>query len=611
MNPHIPSNSPASESPHRILVVDDNRAIHEDFRKILSGDSEVDDFEDEDAAFFGTSPAAPKKTQFLLDFASQGLEALEMVIAAKEKGLRYSLVFMDVRMPPGLDGIETTSRLWEVDPDLQVIICTAYSDYSWESMIERLGKTDRLLILKKPFDVVEVIQGAHALTGKWLLLQQTRLHAEKLEAAVQTRTSELEKTLGELSVARDEALESVRLKSRFLANMSHEIRTPMNGVMGMAELLLHTPLDPDQRDYIDTIRGSADLLLKLINDLLDSSKIESGSLHFEANDFDLNMVVEGTLDIVASIARHKGLELAGHIDKDAFPHLRGDSGRLRQVLTNILSNAVKFTNEGEVILSVSTLEDTETETRLLFEVRDTGIGIAKELSLRIFEPFVQADGSDARKYGGTGLGLSISRQIVEALGGEIGVESEPGKGSRFWFSTTFQKQTDTALKTPAISGFPENSRVLVVDDNSTNRGILQLQLSNLQVNSTGVSSADEAMEMLRKENAGPSPFTLALLDMHMPGMDGLSLARLLKSDPATARTRLILLSSLGDHVAESTLTGAGVEGHLVKPLKQTRLRTTLTALLGSPSPTPTPVPTAEKPDIETRNPVSSLPRTTS
>lgn len=613
MNPHIPSISPASDTPHRILVVDDNRAIHEDFRKILSGDTDGDDFEDEDAAFFGTTPTAPKKTHFELDFASQGQEALDMVIAAKEKGLRYSLVFMDVRMPPGLDGIETTSRLWEVDPDVQVIICTAYSDYSWEGMIERLGKTDRLLILKKPFDVVEVIQSAHALTGKWLLLQQTRLHAEKLESAVLTRTAELEKTnvelektLGELSIARDEALESVRLKSRFLANMSHEIRTPMNGVIGMAELLLHTPLDTDQRDYIDTIRGSADLLLNLINDLLDSSKIESGSLHFETNDFDLNTVVEGTLDIVGSIARHKGLELAGYIGKDAFPHLRGDSGRLRQVLTNILSNAVKFTSEGEVILSVSTLAETETDTRLLFEVRDTGIGIAKDLSLRIFEPFVQADGSDARKYGGTGLGLSISRQIVEALGGEIGVESEPGEGSRFWFSATFQKQTDTASRVLAITDLPEDLRVLVVDDNATNRKILQLQLSNLQMRSSSVSGADEALEILRKENAGGSPFSLALLDMQMPGMDGLSLARAIKSDPATAGTRLVLLSSLGDHLAESTLSEAGVEGHLVKPLKQTRLQTALATLLGKNSSTPAPVPTPLTPTNGTRKPVSAL-----
>jgi two-component system sensor histidine kinase/response regulator len=613
MNSHIPSSSLNAEPVHRILVVDDNRAIHDDFRKILSGDDVVDDFEDEDAAFFGTAPTTPKKTHFELDFASQGLEALDLVIAAKEKGFRYSLVFMDVRMPPGLDGIETTARLWEVDPDLQVIICTAYSDYSWEGMIERLGMTDRLLILKKPFDVIEVTQCAHALTGKWLLLQQTRLHAEKLESAVQTRTADLEKanlqleeTLRELSVARDEALESVRLKSRFLANMSHEIRTPMNGVIGMAELLLHTQLDTDQRDYVDTIRGSADLLLNLINDLLDSSKIESGSLNFETTDFDLNAVVEGTLDIVGSIARHKGLELAGYIGKDVYPHLRGDSGRLRQVITNILSNAVKFTSEGEVILSVSPLAETETETRLLFEVRDTGIGIAKDLSLRIFEPFVQADGSDARKYGGTGLGLSISRQIVEALGGEIGVESEPGEGSRFWFSATFQKQTDTAPKGPEITAFPEDFRVLVVDDNATNRKILQLQLSNLHMRSTSVGGGDEAIEMLRKENTGAAPFSIALLDMQMPGMDGLSLARMIKSDPATANTRLLLLSSLGDHLTESALSEAGVEGHLVKPLKQTRLHTALTSLLSVDPAVSAPVPTILKPTNGTRKPVSSL-----
>jgi two-component system sensor histidine kinase/response regulator len=384
--------------------------------------------------------------------------------------------------------------------------------------------------------------------------------------------------LAELSATRDSALESVRLKSRFLANMSHEIRTPMNGVIGMAELLLHTNLDRDQRDYVDTIRGSADLLLNLINDILDSSKIESGTLNFEELEFDLGEVVEGTLDIVGGVARNKGLELAGHVHSDVPRYLRGDAGRLRQVLLNILGNAVKFTGHGEVILMVSLLGESETTARLRFEVRDTGIGIQEDHRQRIFEPFVQADGSDTRKYGGTGLGLSICRQIVEAQGGEIGVDSQPGQGSTFWFNLPFSKHTGPARQILHKVDCPPGLRVLVVDDNATNRKILQLQLANLQMRSVGVGSGDEAIELLRSESSGTDPYRLAIIDMQMPGMDGLSLARLIKSEPAIAGTRLIILSSLGDHISDSDVAAAGVEGHLAKPIKHARLHEALSAL---------------------------------
>jgi two-component system, sensor histidine kinase and response regulator len=572
---------------HRILVVDDNQSIHDDFRKILAPRPARDEFEAAEDAFFGAPEPFVAKDSFELVFASQGLEALDLVAEATHGGRRYEVVFMDVRMPPGLDGIETTARLWEIDPDLQVVICTAYSDYSWEQMIGRLGRTDRLLILKKPFDMIEVVQCAHALAEKWSLLQQTRRHAESLESSVRERTLELEATLGELSDARDAAVESVRLKSRFLANMSHEIRTPMNGVIGMAELLLHTNLNRDQRDYVDTIRSSADSLLSLINDLLDSSKIESGMFNFETLEFDLAEIVEGVLDIVGGGARSKGLELACHFHDEVPRYLRGDAGRLRQVLVNILGNAVKFTAEGEVVLTVSLLEEAETAARLRFEVKDTGIGIAEDFRERVFEPFVQADGSDTRKHGGTGLGLSICRQIVEAQGGEIGVESEPGKGSTFWFQLAFGKNAAPPRQVPVGIDCPKDLRVLVVDDNATNRKILQLQLANLQMRSSGRSSGDEAIELLRRENAGPDPFHLAIIDMQMPGMDGLSVARLIKSDPAISATRLIILSSLGDQFSDDELAAAGVEGHLAKPIKQGRLHESLRALFRHPlSPPP-------------------------
>ncbi len=717
MNFSDPAFRTPQDASHRILVVDDNRAIHDDFRKILATTTAKDDFDAEEDAFFGAPQPAPEMASFDLSFASQGLEALELVTVATRGERRYEVVFMDVRMPPGLDGIETTARLWEIDPDLQVVICTAYSDYSWEEMIARLGRTDRLLILKKPFEMIEVVQCAHALARKWSLLQQARRHAASLESSVRERTLELEaankqlesevaerrrseealrftqfsvdnapeamfwaspesrilyansatcrilgysdqeiRTLGvsdivpeiggdawpsfwaslqaaryrtfetrhrakdgteipieftaafftfggkellcassrditlrkqilaELSDARDAALESVRLKSRFLANMSHEIRTPMNGVVGMAELLLHTNLDRDQRDYVDTIRSSADALLNLINDILDSSKIESGMLNFETLEFDLGEIVEGTLDIVGGVARNKGLELACHIHDNVPRNLRGDAGRLRQVLTNILGNAVKFTAEGEVVLMVSLVEETETSADLRFEIRDTGIGIAEDFRQRVFEPFVQADGSDTRKYGGTGLGLSICRQIVEAQGGEIGVDSEPGEGSTFWFRLPFTKHDGAPRQILRVIDCPANLRVLVVDDNATNLKILQLQLANLQMRSAGVAGGEDAIGLLRHESSVADPFHLAIIDMQMPGMDGLSLARMIKSDPAISSTRLIILSSLGDQFSDGELAAAGVEGHLVKPIKQVRLHEALAALFNREGP---------------------------
>lgn len=714
---------PAPDTPHRILVVDDNPAIHNDFRKILAVDATRSESEMEDALFFGTDSDTPERVPFELDFASQGNEALEQVVAALAAGRPYSVVFMDVRMPPGWDGVETTARLWEVDPDLQVVICTAYSDYSWEEMVERLGRTDRLLILKKPFDVIEVVQCAHALSSKWSLLQQTRRHAEALEATVRARTAELEtansrleseivqrrrseealrftqfsvdnaldpvfwvapnagllyvneatcrisgytlqelhamsvldivpdlrdgawqpfwdsmrkdhdrileatylakggqlipieltatlftfegqellcvscrditqrkETLAELSAARDVALESVRLKSQFLANMSHEIRTPMNGVIGMADLMGHTNLDRDQREYIDTIRTSADLLLNIINDILDTAKIESGLLRFETSDFNLNEVIEGTMDIVGGGARNKGLELAAYVQGTVYPHLRGDAGRLRQVLTNIVSNAVKFTDHGEVVLTVTVLSESPAQLQLCFEIRDSGIGIADNIRSKIFDPFIQADSSETRKYNGTGLGLAICSQIVEALGGTIGVESEPGKGSTFWFNLTFKKQTSPLESSALEVAFPPDLRVLVVDDNSTNREILKLQLANLRLRPTGVGGGKEALELLRVENSGKDPFQCAVLDGQMPGMDGLELARHIKADPTTAATRLILLSSLGDHLTDATLAEAGIEDYLMKPLKQSRLQAALAAIFNrEPLSVPPPV----------------------
>jgi len=374
----------------------------------------------------------------------------------------------------------------------------------------------------------------------------------------------------ELSKARDEALESARIKSEFLANISHEVRTPLNGIMGMTVLLQDTPVTSEQRQFIKTIHTSADTLLTIINDILDFSKIEAGKLQFETLDFDLRSTVENSVELLAERAQAKRIELAFAIYDDVPTLLRGDPGRLRQVISNLLVNGIKFTELGEVALRVTRESESPTHVTVCFTVTDTGIGIAPDGLPYLFQAFSQADGSTTRKYGGTGLGLAISKQLVEMMGGQIGVESTPGKGSTFWFTAKFEKQERTSV-VPEVKHRLAGLRLLVVDDNETNRNILLHQTAALGMRPIGASSGPEALAKLQQEAAGSDPFALAILDMQMPDMDGLSLARAIKEVSDIAGTRLLLMTSLGPRSDTAVLRAAGVGAFLVKPVKQAQL----------------------------------------
>ncbi len=408
-------------------------------------------------------------------------------------------------------------------------------------------------------------------------VERINLDLEEARRTTEKQATELMLQSEALAEARDAALESTRLKSDFLATMSHEIRTPMNGVIGMTGLLLDTKLSSEQQEYAETVRACAESLLAIINDILDFSKIEAGKLSFEILDMDLVETIEGAVELLTDKPNAKGIDLVTFIPDDVPAQLRGDPGRLRQILVNLVGNSVKFTDKGEADVRVRIVEETSERVKLRFSVRDTGIGISPKQQERLFQSFSQADSSTSRKYGGTGLGLSISKRLAELMGGEIGLESEPGQGSTFWFSALFDKQPKQAASALPNSIAPGRT-ALVVDDHSASRDALRRYLSSWGLSADEASSGPGGLDLMRQRAGLGRPYDVVVVDLMMPEMDGGSFSKIAQQDPALVKTSLVALRPLGLKIPHDGIVCASV--HLTKPIRKARFYQGIRAALG-------------------------------
>ncbi|EDY82924.1 ATPase, histidine kinase-, DNA gyrase B-, and HSP90-like domain protein [Verrucomicrobiia bacterium DG1235] len=593
---------PPDSLPRRILVIDDTESIHSDFEKVLSPSSASESeraLEELDRLMFDEQESGQQvgnlQIQFDIAHAYQGKEGLEKVKEAIDAEAPYSVAFVDMRMPPGWDGLKTVEEISKRDPHIQLVICSAYSDYSWRQIIERVGHTDRLLILKKPFDQAEVYQLAVALSEKWQTEQRTRELLNELENKVARRTSQLTKANkslnslnAELQVAVDEARAAERAKGRFLATMSHEIRTTLNGIIGASHMLNHSSSLPESdKEFAGIIQKSGDALMIIINDILDYSKYESGQLELEQTPFSLKDLAKECTNLMDTSLANHNITLEVEFDPKLPQLVVGDPARIRQVVLNLLNNAFKFGRDGTVTLAIKAESVKNDSVVLRIEIRDQGIGMTPDTLERLFSAFMQADSSTTREYGGTGLGLAICKLLADAMAARIDVSSELGEGSVFAFILelalpeedakpadivkTENMMEEAASVRKAVDQDFGNRRILLADDNAINRKLGKRFLQQMKLDVTLACNGKQAVEL-----ASEQCFDLILMDLQMPELDGITATQRIREINTAGKTiPIVALTANAFAEVREQCKEAGMNDFLTKPLRVNELASTL------------------------------------
>ncbi len=587
-------NNQDSNTNYRILVIDDNRAIHEDFRKILCPSSaEATALRETEAKLFDEPARARQSALFDIDSAYQGEEGLEQVRQFHASGRPYALAIVDVRMPPGWDGIETTQKLWEVDADLQVVICSAYSDYSWDEIIAKLGNSDRLLFLKKPFDTVEILQLANALTEKWRLIHQVRKQMADLETIVRDRTQDLrvtnEKLLAEIAEHRDseqrlklvlEELrdtqqriiqqERLRALGGMASGIAHDFNNALVGILGLSELLLHHPENLDDKQkvkrYVEMINTSAKDAGGVVNRLSEFYRYREGREAYEM--VDLNQLIKDSILLTEPMwktqAEAKNIAIIVQEDVQNVPLVAGNGGELREMLMNLIFNAVDAMPRGGTIVIRARCDGRQ----VTLEVRDTGGGMTDEVRQRCLEPFFTTKGTH-----GTGLGLSMVYGIVQRHQGSIDIKSEVGKGSTFIIRIPHQLAKPQSVFLAQPGKALEHLHVLVVDDEAIVRTIIAEYLKN---DGHTVVVADSGRDGLEKFREGR--FDLVVVDRAMPDMNGDRVATAIRS--ADPNVTVVMLTGFGAMMKDVNEKPAGVDLVITKPITVAELRAAITEAIG-------------------------------